>query len=213
MTDDEAKELARLEAAATPGPWTPDEDDDLMVPPSDPSDTRPMVSIVGCRAGGEQGSADAAFIAAARNALPRLLAEREALRSLLREARMVVGDVAGMSPSLNELRERIDQAIGGGNWTEDGRTAMGLAPFAFREQLAYGIVLQDATVGAAAVAHYIAQTDPRIRERVAGVVRPGMTTREMNAALDKLWREMKAEDEAGEASGQQDDEERSTSKP
>lgn len=82
MTQKDRDELKRLEAEATPGPWehTGRDGNNCLDTPK------------GCTMCDEQyypwapGTNDFAFIAAARNALPDLLAENQRMRELLRLA-------------------------------------------------------------------------------------------------------------------------------
>jgi hypothetical protein len=87
LSEAEVAELTRLEKAATPGPWE-------VMP-----DGRARVNLVHVETGPEcsagaglpvfsvprKKEGDAELIAAARNALPRLLAERRAFREALAE--------------------------------------------------------------------------------------------------------------------------------
>ena len=74
--------LRKLEEAATPGPWTAVERDIIMSGVLDVAEAAPQPDDYDAR----QLSANAEFIAAARNALPQLLDELAELRAKL-EAR------------------------------------------------------------------------------------------------------------------------------
>lgn len=88
MTDDELADLERLCEAATPGPWRPHHDpgidtEDPDAPPWPGWCVSPDLSVIGhrdyrviCRTvrkAGENEPEDAAFIAAARTAVPALI--------------------------------------------------------------------------------------------------------------------------------------------
>lgn len=79
---DQWADLRALEAAATPGPWEADVDGVWVgAAPEDPLDGAPSIDISTLR-----HEDDAAFIAAARNAVPDLLVEVDRLRAALVEA-------------------------------------------------------------------------------------------------------------------------------
>jgi len=93
ITDSELDRLEALASAATPGPWH--DDQGSWVYSSNPDACRAFAMMnaedtarfyVGACIGESMGTADAAFIAASRSAVPKLIAEVRALRSLLREA-------------------------------------------------------------------------------------------------------------------------------
>jgi len=96
LTDEQREELGRLEKAATPGPWesggstpTPGEVwiwEQTGHHPGDPD--APDTRIACC------GAPDAALIAAARNALPALLAEVDALRGELAATKRAIDFVS-----------------------------------------------------------------------------------------------------------------------
>ncbi len=89
VSDEEAAEWERLAAGATEGPWVVDQDGSIGAPMAglvcgEAGHPRPDCSECGtrvCHTSVMPGEPDAAFIAAARTAVPRLLAEREALRA------------------------------------------------------------------------------------------------------------------------------------
>ncbi len=76
VSDAEAAEWARLAGEATEGPWR-----SAFYGDRDEWELSAEFVIVSCREPDTLSDADAAFIAAARTAVPRLLAEREALRA------------------------------------------------------------------------------------------------------------------------------------
>lgn len=82
MTNEERAELARLAEAATPGPWEsrPHDDDDY---PTYDVYAEAMWSQIERFVADDLAPADAAFIAAARTAVPALLDENAALRAVL----------------------------------------------------------------------------------------------------------------------------------
>lgn len=92
-----APDIGALTAAATPGPWTVrteggrDATDEwwfnvVVDFPLDPDQARFGMQPDGLMMGGhESAEADAAFIAAARTAVPELLAERDRYRKALRD--------------------------------------------------------------------------------------------------------------------------------
>lgn len=92
MTDEELAELERLCAAATPGPWYWNAEDEEMHttvavreewPPGEWYDRTIVLDGVWWNtgdAGVRASESDIAFIAAARTALPRLIAEVRRLR-------------------------------------------------------------------------------------------------------------------------------------
>lgn len=88
MTPQQRAELERLAAAATPGPW-------LDVSHHWPERAIPVITeepaTIAYAAAEEftQREADAAFIAAARDAVPALLAENERLRTALESVEWV----------------------------------------------------------------------------------------------------------------------------
>jgi hypothetical protein len=90
MTDEELAELRALEAAATPGPWADDASGHYGVRPRIYGDGYLIAEVGNAQpALGDFWDADAKFIVAARNALPRLLAMLDAERAevaRLREA-------------------------------------------------------------------------------------------------------------------------------
>ncbi len=98
VTDAEAAEWARLADAATEGPWVVDQDGSIGAPMAglvcgEDGHPRPDCSECGtrvCHINVMPGEPDAAFIVAARTAVPRLLAEREALTTDLAEARATI---------------------------------------------------------------------------------------------------------------------------
>ena len=76
VSDAEEAEWARLAGEATEGPWR-----SAFYGDRDEWELSAEFVIVSCREPDTLSDADAAFIAAARTAVPRLLAEREALRA------------------------------------------------------------------------------------------------------------------------------------
>lgn len=98
-------DLAALEAAATPGPWTARVDTrdpaehpvQFAFPPHvawvhlDEQDRRITTYIAECNSYGAENAADAAFIAAIRNAAPALLAALALLRRIEVAARALPG--------------------------------------------------------------------------------------------------------------------------
>lgn len=115
MTPSRLSELKELAAAATPGPWEPilnEGGEEYWLP-------HPFWTTTAC---GPCGEANARFIAAARTAVPELVAEVERLTGLLSEAIDEVESWAGYAPEwakekwsfneiLNDLRARA--ALGG----------------------------------------------------------------------------------------------------
>lgn len=93
MTGRSDEELAALAAAATPGPWKARQEDDDDWAVRQVNDDPPGVTtyiVEGCHQGKSGGMYDAEFIAAAREAVPALLArvaqaetERDAAKELL----------------------------------------------------------------------------------------------------------------------------------
>lgn len=87
VSDAEAAEWARLAGEATEGPWVVDQDGSIGAPMAglvcgEDGHPRPDCSECGtrvCHTSVMPGEPDAAFIAAARTAVPRLLADRERL--------------------------------------------------------------------------------------------------------------------------------------
>jgi len=85
VSDEEAAEWERLAAGATEGPWVVDQDGSIGAPMAglvcgEAGHPRPDCSECGtrvCHTSVMPGEPDAAFIAAARTAVPRLLADRE----------------------------------------------------------------------------------------------------------------------------------------
>jgi hypothetical protein len=86
LTDEELAELERLAAAATPGPWIANIEEeepiggDSMIELGLPGDFPPDMYVFHDRR--IAPSADIKFIAAARNYVPRLIAELRRLREL-----------------------------------------------------------------------------------------------------------------------------------
>lgn len=87
MKREEIEELRKLEAAATPAPWERLDDNDPYV-----VERREEGGNVAKCFSYQNGEANADATAAARNALPRLLAEREALVGALRALMLAVAD-------------------------------------------------------------------------------------------------------------------------
>ncbi len=91
VSDEEAAEWERLAAGATEGPWVVDQDGSIGAPMAglvcgEAGHPRPDCSECGtrvCHTSVMPGEPDAAFIAAARTAVPRLLADRERLMDAL----------------------------------------------------------------------------------------------------------------------------------
>jgi hypothetical protein len=87
LTDDELVELERLTSAATPGPWTANIEEEAPIGGSSmigldgvPGDFPPDMYVFHERE--IAPAADIKFIAAARNYMPRLIAELRRLRGL-----------------------------------------------------------------------------------------------------------------------------------
>jgi hypothetical protein len=85
VTDDELAELERLTAAATPGPWTANIEEEAPIGGHSmisldglPGDCPPDMYVLHDRQ--IAPSADIKFIAAARNYMPRLIAELRRVR-------------------------------------------------------------------------------------------------------------------------------------
>lgn len=89
MTMIDLDELAWLEAGATKGPWVDEGDGEVSCEHEDPATVprgyRPYITA--CDA---NSSADAALIAASRNALPALIAELNAARDVISHAKALV---------------------------------------------------------------------------------------------------------------------------
>lgn len=93
MTNKDRDELKRLEAEATLGPWAFDEEIQWINRGDEDPEVHTGNFDVSCEGGDTtianvngqiaEGKANAAFIAAARNAVPDLLAENERMRELL----------------------------------------------------------------------------------------------------------------------------------
>ena len=87
MTDERLAELEALCAAATPGPWTPSVDSDRGYVGEDygrwwlPSFKEAPFSVFSLEDKEAQADRDAAFLCAARTAVPELLAEVRRLRA------------------------------------------------------------------------------------------------------------------------------------
>lgn len=79
MTEAEIEALRALEAKAAPGPWRTVRNRNMTVNVIGPPDDDGWQSKVCLANGGNVGAAE--FIAAARNAVPRLLATVEAMRA------------------------------------------------------------------------------------------------------------------------------------
>lgn len=107
MTDEELTKLRALEAAATPGPWADDAAGYWADMPRIFGDGF-LIAVIG-NAQPERGGcwdADAKFIRAARNAVPRLLAMIEAERAevaRLREAARGLCDRRRHDPPWREI--------------------------------------------------------------------------------------------------------------
>ena len=79
ITEEQRAEWMRLAEQATPGPWAPYGDSHLPEPGWEVEPEGAVLPKI-CR---QTTEADAAFIAAAREAMPALLAENAALRRII----------------------------------------------------------------------------------------------------------------------------------
>lgn len=90
MTPEKLSEWKKLAEAATEGPWKYNEharDDNVF------SGNRRIADVYGARIGGtEQNAANATFIAAARTAVPELIAEVERLQRKNEELQGIIDD-------------------------------------------------------------------------------------------------------------------------
>lgn len=119
VSDAEAAEWARLAGEATEGPWVVDQDGSIGAPMAglvcgEAGHPRPDCSECGtrvCHTSVMPGEPDAAFIAAARTAVPRLLADRERL----------TGEVAQLREDLSRLASEWEREL-----TSDHRPASAL---------------------------------------------------------------------------------------
>ena len=119
VTDAEAAEWAALADAATEGPWVVDQDGSIGAPMAglvcgEDGHPRPDCSECGtrvCHTSVMPGEPDAAFIATARTAVPRLLADRERL----------TGEVAQLREDLSRLASEWEREL-----TSDHRPASAL---------------------------------------------------------------------------------------
>ena len=118
VTDAEAAEWAALAERATEGPWVVDSDGSIGAPMAGfvcGEDGHPRLDCPDCglRVGGSN-SDDTAFIAAARTAVPRLLAEREALRAALAEARTTIANLNRRAQVAEAALHELTTGTGGG---------------------------------------------------------------------------------------------------
>jgi len=112
--------LARLAAEATEGPWVVDQDGSIGAPMAglvcgEAGHPRPDCSECGtrvCHTSVMPGEPDAAFIAAARTAVPRLLADRERLTGEASRVPVLLADKAALMGERDRLRAERDRARG-----------------------------------------------------------------------------------------------------
>lgn len=122
-TPEQAAEIEALTAAATAGPWAVDTAYGLFVEDAGGAPIADLNWAASTEAERERARADAEFIAAARTAVPALLAEMDALtaeqhrtRELLRQIRLIAAsgrwtaDPRDISGSLTRIVELIDQS-------------------------------------------------------------------------------------------------------
>jgi len=120
ISDAEAAELARLAAEATEGPWVVDQDGSIGAPMAglvcgEAGHPRPDCSECGtrvCHTSVMPGEPDAAFIAAARTAVPRLLADRERLTGEASRVPVLLADKAALMGDVDRLTAERDGARG-----------------------------------------------------------------------------------------------------
>lgn len=116
ITDDEIATLKRLERAATPGPWETapmETTDNFNVISPDGYDDPWYICQCDSFAADASSENNAALIAAARNALPKLLAEREADKAEIERLTGILGHVrdhltADENFDADELRRDIE---------------------------------------------------------------------------------------------------------
>jgi hypothetical protein len=105
LTPETLAELRRLHETATPGPWYHDENEDFVYTRDEFGDADGEI-----RCDTDCDEADAAFIAATRNALPDLLDEIERLRAENGRLRLAVAKATiSAAKALDEV-----EALGGG---------------------------------------------------------------------------------------------------
>ena len=172
VSDAEAAQWAALADAATEGPWTVDPDGDIGAPLAGGlecgMDGHPVLDCPECgvmvaRIQGFDGGLDAAFIAAARTAVPRLLAEREALRADLAEARAT-------NANLNRRAQVAEAALHELTGTGNGKTPRVAREVWERCQESHGLAC--ATTGRARdFAARVEAENARLREGIESMMR------------------------------------------